>query len=62
MMAESAARTEALMQVPTGDRTFNTHNYLGGVDSDDEGLIPLEDAVEVKKGTLAVSVYALGFY
>ncbi len=50
------------MQIPTGDRTFNTHNYLGGVDSDDEGLIPLEDAVEVKKGTLAVSVYALGFY
>ncbi len=48
---DSVARTEAFLQIPPADRTFNTYNYLGGEDSDDEAPPPAEDVVEVKKGT-----------
>ena len=54
---DSVARTEAFLQIPPADRTFNTYNHLGGVDSDDEAPAPAEDAVVVKKGTMVVSVY-----
>ncbi len=48
---DSVARTEAFLQIPPADRTFNTYNYLGGGDSDDEAP-PTEDVMEVKKGTV----------
>ena len=58
---DSVARTEAFLQIPPADRTFNTYNYLGGEDSDDEAPPPAEDVVEVKKGTtLTLAVSCLG--
>ncbi len=48
---DSATRTEAFLQLPPADRTFNTFNYLGGADSDDEAP-PTEDVMEVKKGAV----------
>ncbi len=55
---DSVARTEAFLQIPPADRTFNTYNYLGGVDSDDEEAPPTGDMVEVKKGIVFIPAYS----
>ena len=56
---DSVARTEAFLQIPPADRTFNTYNYLGGADSDDEEAPPTEDMALVKKGTRPVTCLLL---